>query len=716
MKTKIFTILTCAAAVLSTARAQAEPTALQLQQRGFFHDREYFMVRSGRLQWLIQVDRADLGPAVTGYLFDANYIQQNTKSQTYNYTDAGGVRSSALEVIPQKSGYAFTAFGEQTRARWVSADGVPEVEATWWADAVQVCERFAGMAENNTIRRTITLTGTNLHGNEQYTLRLRLPAGNATATNRAMFVAHKACPQALVIAGELPVRMDTAAGAVDIGPVTLSPGKTVTVETFFLAQIPANTQTAEDFQRQIARAGQLQQVTRDRWSKAARLETDDELVREVFAISSSVIPAIASDSGTVRVGPFQYAAEWVRDNSQFCLGLISSGHFEQARAVLEHILRDMLTNEGTTMIGGGFDDPDREQFDQTGELMLTLRWYAAMSGDTSLASTYRDKLTALVERPLKFRDAGTGLVHNRREFWEQTMNDAYELSYNSYVIVGLREAAALAKPLGAEDRKAGWLKVADEMQSAMMKLLVQDGAFIKRRNVTGEIAAHLVNPGGAPDVPSMNVQQHLIYPDATMALPMALGLAAPHSALASNTLDQVELLRNQRWSGGGYSRYDTTCEINMPGPWGIAGALVLKGQHAAGLLDRSRRTLEWFRHVQGGNGGLYYEEMPLVAGSQQNWLGLVTWPTGELPYFMVRYYLGLAFEADAVLIRPQLFPGSPPVKADLRFRERRLKLEIPGPGPYASADVNDSSVLVDKTGWLRLPGDFAGGTIVFHPL
>ena len=91
----------------------AKPTALQLQQRGFFHGREYFMVRSGRLQWLIQADRADLGPAVTGYLFDADCISQNSKPQAYDYTDADGVRSSALEVIPQKSEFAFTAFGEQ---------------------------------------------------------------------------------------------------------------------------------------------------------------------------------------------------------------------------------------------------------------------------------------------------------------------------------------------------------------------------------------------------------------------------------------------------------------------------------------------------------------------------------------------------------------------------------------------------------------------------
>ena len=708
-----------AAAFRSPGADGAEPTALDLQNRGFFHAREYFMVRSGRLQWLIQADRADLGPAVTGYLFDATCIGQNSKRQAYNFNATSGVRSSALEVVSQKSKFAFTAFGEQTHMRWANPDGIPAVEATWWADGVRVTERFSGLAENNTIRRTIILNGTNLHGDEQYTLRLRLPAGSAAATNRGLAVTYRDCPQALVVTGKQPLKLNAANGVIEIGPITLSPDKSVTVETFLLAQIPANTQTAADFQKQIARvadgSAQLLEATRVRWANASRIETDDTLVREVFDISRSVISAIVSDTGTVRVGPFQYAAEWVRDDSQFSLGLTSAGHFELAHAVLEHCIRDMLTAEGTTMIGGGFDDPDREQFDQTGELMLAVRWYTEFSGDNSLAETYRAKLIALVERPLNpaFRDA-TGLVHNRREFWEQTMNDAYELSYNTYVIVGLREAAALAPQLGAQDRKQRWLAEADAMQRAMLKMLVQDGTLIKRRNITGEMARHLVNPGGAPDVPSMNVIHHQIYPDATMALPLALGLVEPNSALATKTLDEIEKLRNQRWSGGGYGRYDATSEINMPGPWGIAGALVLRGQHAGGMLHRSRSTLEWFRTVQGGNGGLYYEEMPLLAGSQQNWLGLVTWPTGELPYFVVRHYLGVRFQDGRVAIRLTVYPNSPPIKADLRFHQGRLKLKIPGSGPYRFAEVNGKRIEIDKQGTIRLPADFEGGTVVFR--
>ena len=115
-----------------------------------------------------------------------------------------------------------------------------------------VTECFSGLADNNTIRRTISLTGGNLHGDEQVTLRLRLPEGNAAAANRALFVTHGGCPQALVVSGDELLKVETAKGMIEIGPITLSPDKTATIETYLLAQIPAKTGAAKDFQEQPA--------------------------------------------------------------------------------------------------------------------------------------------------------------------------------------------------------------------------------------------------------------------------------------------------------------------------------------------------------------------------------------------------------------------------------------------------------------------------------
>ena len=522
-------------------------------------------------------------------------------------------------------GVSFTAFGQQTRCGWVNDTGIPEVEALWWAAGIRVSERFSGLANLNAIQRRITLYGGNLHGEETVTLRLRLPAGNGKQAGRALFVNHNNCPQALVVPGECPLKIDPAAGSLTIGPLTIAPGQTLRIDTYLLAQIPAGPE--DDFVRQAARiedAAQLEKFrrqTRSLWDQTARLETSDRVVRGT--VRPHPLRRVRSGFGcrphAGRAVPVR--AERVRDSSQFTLGLISAGHFEPAHAVLDHILRDMIKDNGTTMIAGGFENPDLEQFDQGGELLLTLRWYSEWTGDTSLVRQYRQKLVALVERPLNpnFRD-DTGLVHNRREFWEQTMNDAYELIYNAYTVVGLREAAALAEVLDATDRKAHWLDEADRIWQAVLshptRALVADGHLIKRRNVDGTIAEKLVNLSGGPDTPCQAAKHHNINPDATLALPVALGLVDPESELAKTTLAEVEQLRDLRWFGGGYDRYDFSSSINNPGPWAFASCFVLRAQHEARQWDRSRATLEWLRRVEGGGSGSYYEEIPLYSRSK----------------------------------------------------------------------------------------------------
>ena len=115
----------------------------------------------------------------------------------------------------------------------------------------------------------------------------------------------------------------------------------------------------------------------------------------------------------------------------------------------------------------------------------------------------------------------------------------------------------------------------------------------------------------------------------------------------------------------------------------------------------------------GGNSGLYYEEIPLIAGSQQDWLGLVSWPSGELPYFMIKHYLGISFNNGITVIRPQLFPNSPQVNADIRYQKSRLKIDLPGAGPYKYAQLNGKKIRLDESGAVHLPSDFKGGELRF---
>ena len=288
----------------------------------------------------------------------------------------------------------------------------------------------------------------------------------------------------------------------------------------------------------------------------------------------------------------------------------------------------MITDAGVTMIGGGFANPDREQLDQMGEMLHFLRCYVDWTGDESLVRQNRAKILAMIERPLNpvFLDH-TGMVHNRREFWERTFDDAYELIYQTYVILGLREACKLAPLLGAEDKVEKWQHASDRMLDAMLThpemALIDEGRLIKRRNVTGDIADYFSGYAGyVYDCPQTVTFHHRLLPDATQALPIAFRVIDPQSDLARQTLDEVEKLWNARWFSGGYSRYNSSSEPNQVGPWAFATSFIMRGQHEARLYDRSRRSLEYLHSIPGGKTGAWFEEIPATRGTSK-WDGII---------------------------------------------------------------------------------------------
>ncbi len=355
------------------------------------------------------------------------------------------------------------------------------------------------------------------------------------------------------------------------------------------------------------------------------------------------------------------------------------------------------------MIANAFVEPDLEQFDQMGELLHLLKAYRDWTGDDSLVRQHRDLLLAMIERPLRpeFRD-GTGMVHNRRDFWERTFTDAYELAYQTHVIRGLLDAADLAAALNAEAQAPRWRTEAERMRQAVLhhptRSLVNEGHLIKRRKVTGEIADDPAECAGfAPDVPLRTESSHRLMPDASMALPIALNIVDPHSAVAQRTLDFLESLWNTRWSDGGYDRYHTSSQPDQPGPWPFATTFILRAQHEAGQWTRSRRSLEWLNTFAGGRTGAWFEEVTSVR-SQLLACGLVPWTSGEVTLFAVRHYLGVQFKGDQLVIRPKLYPGSPPIRAQLRFRQGMLGCEVNSNGSLKSVTYNGRRLRVSRDG------------------
>ena len=227
------------------------PNELDLKKPGVFSMAgSIFIVRGGSMQLILQADRADLGPAVTGYIFNAESIKNNSKNLAYNYNPEDGVNSTALEVVSMTSQFAFTAFGEQTRVCWTNSEGIPAVKANWWANGVKVVEQFSGLKNTNTILRKISLQGAHLHGEEEICIRLRLPTGNAHATDNGLVINYRGSTQAVVVTGNKMVKLDKTKGLIEIGPLKIMPNETIDIETFMFAEF--SEYSAKEFSDKIA--------------------------------------------------------------------------------------------------------------------------------------------------------------------------------------------------------------------------------------------------------------------------------------------------------------------------------------------------------------------------------------------------------------------------------------------------------------------------------
>jgi hypothetical protein len=690
---------------------------VELAKLPFFHGREYFVLRSGRAQVIFQLDRADVGPAFTHMVFDVETASQNErKERAFNFDPASGFSSTALQV--ELGGFAFTALGEQTEAHWVNADGIPAVEAIWWAGGVKVTEQIIALADAQAFLETIQLDGSSLAGDDAVTVKILLPGAQTRAGGPMLVQNHDVFGCGIAVLGEAPARAEEAEGRLIIGPLAVGPRKAASVQVLRFFQIPSRgTDALLDQTNSLTRGIDNQrQNTRSAWAASSGITTQDKTLQDIYDKARFGLPGMIADDGTMDAGIFQYGRQWVRDTSNSALGALHAGHFELAKAALTRVLTDLVSDEGATAIAGHYDNPDQEELDQMGELIHVLKSYRDWTGDESLVRGHRKKLLALIERPLQpvFRD-DTGMVHNRREFWERTFDDAYELSYQTYLVRGLLDAIDLAPLLNAEDRVERWQNEATRTLEAMLRhptrALVADGRLIKRRNVTGEIADLIpTGHGGLSDVPFRTEKNNRLNPDASAALPIALGIVDARSSLAQKTLDDLELLWNARWFGGGYERYNSSSQPDTPGPWAFASCFILRALHEAGQYEPSRRVLEWLNSVQGGRTGFWFEEIPTLR-SNTRYCGIIPWTSGEIALFTVRHVLGVRFEGARTVIKPSLYPQSPTLSADLRFRKGRLRLNIEGSGRIRHAELDGKRLARRPDGSIMLPEDFASGTV-----
>ena len=346
----------CLALVLlavPASAAQADPM-LDLQCRAWFYGRDYFVLRSGRTQMIVQADRADLGPAFTYLLFDAeNPSQSARKDRAFNFLPNEGFASSGLQV--ELGGHPFNALGQHTQTRWATEDGVPAVEAVWWAGGVRVTEHVAALAGVNAFRRSIRLTGAHLSGEETVKLRLALPSGQWQRQGNVLLQSGRGACLALAVLGKLPVEVATPQGKIEIGPLALGPRAEIDVQTLLAAQIPAGdprSLAAGVNELLASRCVRAMADTRRRWAATSSVQTDDRTIAEIFDKARFGLAGMIADDGSMDAGIFEYGNAVGARHLEHGAGALYAGQFEIARAALMRMLTRMVTKEGATMIAG----------------------------------------------------------------------------------------------------------------------------------------------------------------------------------------------------------------------------------------------------------------------------------------------------------------------------------------------------------------------------
>ncbi len=709
----IFTLAVC---WMSTrpGSAQTNPAILHLYNYSYFYGRQYYVLRSGRAQMFIQTDKVDLGPSFTYLLFDAqNAAQSARKVNACNYARESGFTTSALQVV--MGGFPFTAVGQNLETKWLYEDGIPKVEAVWWAGGIRVTEKLFALAGANAFERTITLDGTKIVGPEKVALRLGIPGEKDQGVgNSLIYSGPKGRIAVAVPRTEENVKVDS--NYLEIADIHIAPGSEKQFDSFIVTQIPDGGMPAMISRiDSVTSTNDFLPVTREKWKNLSAISTPERTTENLYNNARFTLPGYVSDVGILDAGVFEYGGQWIRDGSNTTLGLLRIGDFELAHALLEHMLDSMITKQGATMIGSAFDRPEYEELDQMGELWQAMKSYYYWTGDSSLLKENAQKLIAMTDRPIQpmYLDS-TGMVHDKREYWERSLSDAYELAYQVFVIQGLRDAVEFAPMIGAEKYVTRWKGIAGKMLHAMLhdpKMgLVSNGRLIKRRNVNGEIADTVRYRGYIPGSPGLTESLQRLLPDASMALPISMGIVNPKSKLARNTLEELQQLWSSRWSTGGYDRYNTSSEPDQPGAWIFATEFMLNAEQEAEMYDLSRRSLEWLSSVQGGHTGAYFEEIPVIR-DQEFTAGLLPWCSAEISTFVVKHWLGIRFINGHLVIKPNLYPNSKGVTANLRFRESRIRLEVQGAGRVKGALINGTFVKPDRDGAIVVPTEFKGGSI-----
>ncbi len=427
----------------------------------------------------------------------------------------------------------------------------------------------------------------------------------------------------------------------------------------------------------------------DFWKKKSRISFGHPLLDRFFQASKFQLPAVISRAGRVDGGVWQYNREWLRDQAMLALALTMVGDQGLARTIFDRLFDKFVTPEGDTIDSSEKRDPDEVELDQNGFLLYTFKDYVLWTGDLEMAKEKWDKIVVTAEFPLKdaFRHSPSGLLTNRREFWERHrahgIQPGIELVHQLYTSVGLSAAAVLGRMLGQAKEAGRWDNEAARIKRSMLDdpkfRLWDDRGFIKRRGLAGEVQETiqaLPDSGLPSEAPLAGSGAHFLNPDTSAALPIAMGFVPPDLRLCRMTLASLETLWNQAWNGGGYGRYHSSSEPDSAGAWPFPSLFVARACVETGDFKNVWRILNWLDTVPGAKAGSWFEFYGKRLAPPFPQVGIVPWNWAELIILFIHHILGVQPQEHALRVRPRLLPGLTRLQASFPFRGSRLELDF----------------------------------------
>jgi hypothetical protein len=633
---------------------------------------EYFLLGNGYLAAAVQSG----GAAHCGLVLTSP-AHFGHKPASYLYTERTGLAASRVGLSIDGTLH----FPGRATVSWEYPGGVPTVRLDWEAGGCTVTERLWCAADDAALLREI-------HVRNRGTGAVEVRAAAPFRPNPLYFDEYEDDGRTLRAGGYATLELFafTTARAVerqlDIGLGRLARGAEASATLAWALDGAAASVRGKGVERLRAEAAAKR-------GRAARFDAQHPGLNHLFRVAQNGIRCAVARSGKMDGGPLQYNLEWVRDSVMVASGAVMAGMPEIGEAVLDRILTRCVAEDGRTADSGSHRPDGTIELDQNGELLYALRTHWVWTGDDRLLRAHWPRIRTagdFVLRPV-FRDPAIGLVRNRRELWERGpshgVRDGYELAYQAWDAMGLEMGAELAAHVGDSATAGRWSEAASLMRTSMLShprfSLVQDGHLIKRRNVDGTPQLTMEPPDRSRIPAGMPLREEAVSycdPDATLALPMAFGQVDPQGELARRTLARVEKLWNQRWTGGGYGRYDVTSEPDSPGPWPFATLFVLRAYLEAGDDEKVWRGLDWLLQVPGGRAGTWFEFYGDRPSPPLPPVAYIPWTWAEMVTLLVHHLLGVRPSPTGVTIRPRLLAGIDGIDATLRVNGHALRVRV----------------------------------------